>query len=286
LLAFSPVDYKMLKGMFPDKRPSPKGWGTDVSGTIEAVGSSVTRFKVGDAVYADAIMHSPMAEFCLIPASKVSAKPGNMDSAQATTIPLAGLTALQALRDHGKMKAGAKVCIFGGSGGVGTLAIQIAKALGASHVATTSTNEELCTSLGADVVVNYRNADVGEVLKGQDFDVVFDTVGGVNHWLAAKKIIARRGKFVTIAGDGGSMAKTMGAAVWRMFLSNFGGTSYGIFLTKNGHADLDVLTGMIQENKITATIDEPQYKFSDEGIKDMLTKLMSGRTKGKLVMTM
>mmetsp|Transcript_14794 Transcript_14794/g.30457 ORF Transcript_14794/g.30457 Transcript_14794/m.30457 type:complete len:331 (-) Transcript_14794:122-1114(-) len=284
-LSINPVDYKVLKGSFPNKaKPEEKGWGSDMAGVIAAVGEDVKSFKVGDEVYSDAILHSPFATSVRIPSHKVGIKPSNMTFQEAATVPLAGQTALQALRDHGKMKTGMKVCVFGGSGGVGTFALQIAKALGASYIATTSTNKELCESLGADEVVNYREANVGEVLKGGDFDIVFDTVGGKAHWDAGRKIIKKGGRFVTIIGDGGSMAKTMTRAVWRMFKSNFGGTSYSIFLTKNGSGDLEVLREMVEGGKIKAVVDGEAYKFEDDGIRSMLEKLMTGRTKGKLVM--
>ena len=280
------MDYKILKGIFPDRRPAPKGWGSDVAGTVSEIGSAVTRFKVGDEIFADAIACSPMAEYCLLPEFLASLRPTSLSPVEAATIPLAGLTALQALRDHGQLVSGGRVCIFGGSGGVGSLAIQIAKNLGASHVATTSTNEALCKELGADQVINYRNEDVGVVLAGGNFDVVFDAVGGSAYWKAARKIVAAKGIFVTIAGDGGGMAKTMSRAIWRKFKSNFGGTSYQIFLTRNGHVDLDILAKFVEEGKLKPTLDGEPFKFGDEGIRAMLEKLMGGRTKGKLTMTM
>lgn len=109
-------------------------------------------------------------------------------------------------------------------------------------------------------------------------------MGGSAHWNAGRKIIKSGGRFVTIAGDGGSMAKTMSRAVWRMFKSSFGGTPYAIFLTKNGAGDLDVLREMAEAGKLKAVVDGDSYKWGDEGIRSMLEKIMSGRTKGKLVM--
>jgi NADPH:quinone reductase-like Zn-dependent oxidoreductase len=176
-ISINPVDYKILKGAFPNTAgPGETGWGSDVAGIVAAVGAEVTTLKVGDEVYSDAILHSPFATAVRIPAHKASKKPANLSFAEAATVPLAGQTALQALRDHGRMQPGFRVCVFGGSGGVGAFALQIAKALGASHVACTSSNKEMCERLGADQVVNYREADVGEVLAGGDFDIVFDTV--------------------------------------------------------------------------------------------------------------
>jgi NADPH:quinone reductase-like Zn-dependent oxidoreductase len=191
------VDYKIVTGEFKiDSKPFPKAVGSDVSGTIEAVGSdSSSRLKVGDEVWSDAITFGPMADYCAVNEEKVALKPSTLSFHQAATIPLAGLTALQALRDYGKLQNGSKVLIYGGSGGVGSIAIQIAKALGASMIATTSTNKDLCESLGATHVVNYRESKVEEALKESKFDVIFDTVGGCDYWVAAQQLMVPSGHY-------------------------------------------------------------------------------------------
>jgi NADPH:quinone reductase-like Zn-dependent oxidoreductase len=285
-LSINPLDWKLLKGDFPaEGKQWPKAWGTDVSGIVVTVGADVTKLKSGDEVYADAVNFGPMAEFCVVPADKVSLKPKDMSFTEAATIPLAGLTALQALRDQGGLRSGKKVCIFGGSGGTGTMAIQIAKALNASYVAATSSNVDLCKALGADKVVNYRTEDVAESLKGQDFDIVFDTVGGYHHYLLGEKVLKKSGGvFVTVVGDGGSVAAMLPGIIWRKFVSIFGYPKYKIFLVNSNANDLDTLTKLIEEGKLKATIDGTPFAFNDGGIKDMLEKQMGGRTKGKLVM--
>ncbi|GMH63584.1 hypothetical protein TL16_g03753 [Triparma laevis f. inornata] len=283
-LSLNPIDYKLITGELNlSKKPLPRGYGSDVSGVVTAVGSSVTRIKVGDEVYSDAIGFSPFGSVCQVPESKVSVKPASLSFNEAAAIPLAGLTALQALRDKAAMKQGAKVVIFGGSGGVGSFAIQIAKALGASEVVTTSTNEDLCKSLGADRVINYRNEVASEVLKAKDYDVVFDTVGGYGHYEQGKKLLKSSGTYVSIVGDGVSIPKMVPRLLWRKFKSNFGSAGYQIFFTNSNSADLDVLSKFVDEGKLKATIDSV-FQFNDEGVREMFSKQMSGRTKGKNIM--
>jgi NADPH:quinone reductase-like Zn-dependent oxidoreductase len=292
-LSINPIDYKLMLGLLPAKGKCPRGWGTDIAGVVESVGEGVTAFKTGDEVFADAIGHGPMAEFCVVPVDMVALKPKNLNFQQAAGIPLVGLTALQGLRDQGSLKAGMRVCIFGGSGGVGTSAIQLAKALGAAYVATTSSNADLCKSVGADKVVDYRdNKDLaGSILEeGEErFDIVFDTVGGYKHWAAAQKMLRSSvGTYVTIVGDGGSVGSMIPGIMWRKLVSNFGRNNYKIYFTKSNSKDLDILRGFAEEGKLKPTMDSENggevYKFSDSGIKSMLEKLMSHRTKGKLIM--
>mmetsp|Transcript_23000 Transcript_23000/g.45893 ORF Transcript_23000/g.45893 Transcript_23000/m.45893 type:complete len:273 (-) Transcript_23000:406-1224(-) len=207
--SLNPIDYKLVTGALKfSKKPLPRGLGSDISRVVTEVGSECKRLKVGDEIYSDAIGFSPLSEVCVVPESKVSLKPAGMSFNEAATIPLAALTALQALRNKGGMKEGMKVAIFGGSGGVGSFAIQIAKALGAAEVATTSTNEDFCKGLGADIVVNYKTDNAGDKLK--DFDIVFDTVGGIDHWMMGKKILKSTGTYVSIVGDGVAMGKMIG----------------------------------------------------------------------------
>jgi alcohol dehydrogenase len=289
-VSVNPVDYKIVKGEFKlDSKPFPKPVGSDVSGTIVAVGSDIkSSLKVGDKVWSDAIGFGPMAEFCAVDEGKVALKPATLSFNEAATIPLAGMTALQALRDYGKIFDGAKVLIYGGSGGVGSFAIQIAKEMtgGASMIATTSTNKKLCKSLGATHVVNYREAKVEEALQEHKFDLIFDTVGGYDHWVAAKKLMAPSGHYVTIAGDGVSLPRMILRIIWRKLMAMVSSSpSYDIFLTNANSADLDVLKGMVEEGKLKAVMDTAKpFKFNDTGARALFAKIMTGRTKGKLVM--
>jgi alcohol dehydrogenase len=286
-VSINPVDYKIMEGQFAKdpKRVYPKGTGTDVSGIVEAVGTGVSTFKVGDEVYCDAIMLGPIAEYVNLPIIKTCIKPSNVSFEEAATFPLAGLTALQALRDKGSLKKGGSVLIFGGSGGVGSMAIQIAKSMGATTIATTSSNEEMCTQLGATQVVNYKKEKVEDALTARSFDVVFDCVGGYDYWVSGSKLLKTSGIYVSIAGDGGvSLPTMMGRVVARKLKSFIAAPNYSIFLTNSNGKDLDVLKEMVEKGDVKAIIEE-SFPFSEDGVRAMFGKLMGGRTKGKLVMT-
>lgn len=177
----NPVDWKIregyLKEMIPYSFPLTLGW--DVSGVVEAVGAAASRFKVGDAVFSrpDIKRNGTYAEFVAIHEDEVAHKPKTISHAEAATLPLAGITAWEVLVTAAKLTGGQRVLIHAGSGGVGSLAIQLAKSRGAYVIATTSDrNVALVKSLGADEVVDYRAQPFEQAVKG--VDVVFDTVGG------------------------------------------------------------------------------------------------------------
>jgi alcohol dehydrogenase len=176
--------------------------GYDVAGVVEEVGSEVSSFKVGDEAFAriGIMRYGGLAEYVVADADTVGHKPANISFSEAAAVPLVGLTALQSLRRGGVTK-GSKVFIAAGAGGVGSLAIQIAKTiLGASYVATTASpgvGTDLCIAMGADQVVDYRSQDFGEVLKGQDFDMAFDTT---NEAKRMGGLLKEGGKIISIAG--------------------------------------------------------------------------------------
>lgn len=176
----NPVDWKIRQGKLKDfihyDFPLILGW--DLSGVVEQVGEQVTGFKVGDAVYArpDIRRNGAYAQYITVRAAEVAPKPALLDHIEAAAVPLAGITAWEALFTVGGLQAGQRVLIHGASGGVGTLAVQLAKAKGAYVIATTSTrNAELVSGLGADEVIDYTCTRFEEV--AHDIDVVFDTIG-------------------------------------------------------------------------------------------------------------
>jgi NADPH:quinone reductase-like Zn-dependent oxidoreductase len=177
----NPVDWKIregyLKQMIPYAMPLTLGW--DVSGVVESVGSDVTRFKAGDAVYSrpDIKRNGTYAEYVVTREGELAFKPQTISHAEAASLPLAGITAWEVLITAANVVAGQKVLIHAGSGGVGSLAIQLAKSRGAYVIATTSAkNRALVKSLGADEVIDYKTQKFTEILR--DIDVVFDTLGG------------------------------------------------------------------------------------------------------------
>jgi len=178
--SINPVDWKVREGhMKGMERTFPVILGWDVSGVIEKVGADVHDYKVGDEIYArpDVSRNGTYAEYVAVRANEIYFKPKTIDHLFAAAIPLAGLTAWQGLFDHGKLQAGQKVLIHGAAGGVGTLAIQLAKWKGAYVIGTASENNiDFLKELGADEVIDYHKQHFEEILK--NIDVVFDTIGG------------------------------------------------------------------------------------------------------------
>ena len=198
----NPVDFKIRDGML--KMIVPFGFplilGNDLSGVVQAVGAGVTRFRPGDAVFArmDKQRVGAFAEFAVVAEADAAAKPANLSHVEAAAVPLAGLTAWQALFEIGRLAAGQKVLIHGGSGGVGSFAIQLAHHAGAT-VATTvgARNADLARSLGADIVIDYHTQRFEDVVSG--YDLVFDTqAGDIQHRSFA--VLRRGGVLVSIAG--------------------------------------------------------------------------------------
>lgn len=198
----NPVDFKIRDGML--KMIIPFGFplilGNDLSGVVKAVGAGVTRFRPGDAVFArmDKRLIGAFAEFAVVAEADAAAKPANLTHIEAAAVPLAGLTAWQALFEIGGLKAGQKVLIHGGSGGVGTFAIQLARHAGATVATTVGVrNAELARSLGADIVIDYKAQRFEDVVSDQD--LVFDTqAGDIQHRSFA--VLKRGGVLVSIAG--------------------------------------------------------------------------------------
>ena len=206
--------------------------------------------------------------------------------------PLAGLTALQSLRNVGKIKEGQKVLLLGGTGGVGSLAIQMAKALGASNITATGSNVELIRdTLGADVVVNYKTEPLLGALAGKDFDVVLDTIGGLEHWQVGRAALKHKGGiFLTIVGDGDySLLLVIGKVIWRSLAALvFGGPQYRIVLTDTKYDgvknDMATITEWVESGKVKPLLDERRFQLTTEGVHDLMKASMSHRAKGKLIL--
>merc|ERR1719491_1502320 len=264
--AINPVDYKIVLGDFPGRS---NRFGFDVSGTIAKIGPGCTTaidddadgswppLTVGDKIYADAVeTGGSFAEYVLVKKVAACRMPNNITFKEAAALPLAGLTALQGLTTQGKLQRGQKVAILGGSGGVGSLAVQMAKALGAEHVYATGSAVELIRQLGADTVINYREvASVEEEMKGLDLDLVFDTVGGDESWKAAQASLkSSGGKFVCLFGDHGT------------FLTN----------TKAPEviADMKQLTEFIESGAVKALVDERDFQLTTESVGEIVQASM------------
>jgi len=250
---------------------------------VEAVGKNVTQFKPGDEVFG--ICRGALAEYGVTPERALVMKPSNVSFEQAASLPLAGLTALQGLRE-GRIQPGQKVLINGATGGVGTFAVQIAKSLGAEVTAVCSTrNIDLVRSIGADHVIDYTKEDFTK--SDQRYDVIFDNVA--NHSFAERHRVLNPKGICVLAGMGGAGVKG-GEAIQRIVgnlfiaraLAAFTDQKFAQYMTKVTKPDLIVLGDLLQAGKITPVI-ERTYKLSDAP--EALRQLDAGHARGKLVIT-
>jgi NADPH:quinone reductase-like Zn-dependent oxidoreductase len=285
-VAVNPLDWHFMRGEPYFLResngigaPNQPRLGADFAGTVETVGDKVTAFKPGDAVYGS--RRGAFAEYMLMKDGLVL-KPDNLSFEQAAAVPVAAVTALQGLRDRGKLQAGQKVLINGASGGVGTFAVQIAKAMGAEVTAVCSTrNIELVRSLGADHVVDYTQQDFTKTQER--YDVILENVS--NHTLEEYRAILKDdGKLVIVGSISrspwfGMVALPIKAAIW----SNFVDQQLGMFLADINNKDLEALNVMMSDGRVRPVIDR-QFRFPD--VAGAITYLETGRARGKVVVTL
>ena len=265
----NPVDGIVQAGYLKDFMPIsfPYVMGYDVSGVVVQVGKDVTKFKAGDEVFSrpNGLQAGTLAEFCVVKEEELAIKPSNISHPQAATIPLVGLTALQALTSKGGLKQGEKVLIHAGSGGVGTLAIQIAKHLGAEVATTTSTtNVDLVKSLGADVVIDYKTQNFEDELN--DYDLVIDMMGG-EALDKSFQVLKKGGRLISIKGqDTNGLAEKYGVHFdW-------------FFMWPSGE-QLTELAQMITDGKLKPVVDKT---FTLDDFNSAYEHLATGRTKGKI----
>jgi NADPH:quinone reductase-like Zn-dependent oxidoreductase len=260
------------------RKPKITRLGVDFAGTIVSVGTSVTRFKPGDEVFG--ARTGAFAEYVTARADRIALKPANISFEQAAAVPVAALTALQGLRDHGKLQAGQKVLINGASGGVGTFAVQIAKALGAEVTGVCSgRNVEMVRSIGADHVIDYTKEDFTK--RPERYDVVIDNVG--NHSLSAMRhIMQPSGRYVMVGGPSGRWLDPMPRALGALVQSMFASQEMSMFISQLNEKDLTLLAEMMQAGKITPVIDR-RYPLAE--VPAAVAYLETGRARGKVIIT-
>jgi NADPH:quinone reductase-like Zn-dependent oxidoreductase len=264
------------------RKPRPDSvLGSDVAGRVAAVGQDVTRFRPGDEVFGF-VGSGAFADHVSVPEKTLALKPANTTFEQAAAVPLAALTALVALRDHGRLEPGHRVIVNGASGGVGTFAVQIAKALGAEVTAVCSTkNVEMVRSIGADQVIDYTKENPTET--GDRYDLVLDNVG--NHRLAEwRRIMRPNGVFVAVAGREPMTLWLGPVAHWVKVLlaSLIGSQRFTAFLVKVKHDDLDYLRELIEGGKVSPVIDRT---FALSAAPEAIRLLEEGHVRGKVVIT-
>jgi NADPH:quinone reductase-like Zn-dependent oxidoreductase len=269
--------------MFGLRKPRDTRLGRDVAGVVEAVGKNITQFKPGDEVFG--VCRGSLAEYAVTPERALVIKPPGVTFEQAASLPLAGLTALQGLRE-GKIQPGQKVLINGATGGVGTFAVQIAKSFGAEVTAVCSTrNVELVRSIGADHVIDYTKEDFTK--SDQRYDVIFDNVA--NHSFFERRRVLNPKGICVLAGMGGAGVKqgeAMGRIVGNLFLarglSSFTDQKFAQYMTKVSKQDLIMLGDLMQEGKLKPVI-EQTYKLNDAS--EAFRQLDAGHARGKIVIT-
>lgn len=260
-------------------RPEDIRLGRDFAGRVEAVGKNVTQFKPGDAVFGGA--GGAFAEYVVIREDRALAHmPDNLMFEQVASVPIAAITALQALRDHGKVKPGQKVLINGASGGVGTFAVQIAKSFGAEVTGVCSTrNLEMVKSIGADHVIDYKNEDYTQ--GGQQYDVIIDMVG--NHSLLENRAVLNpEGIMVLVGGPTGNWLGALSRPIQAMLLSPFVDQEFVMILARLDPQDLRTLAGLMAEEKVTPVLDK-LFKLSE--VPDAIRYSEKGRARGKIVVS-
>ncbi len=265
---------RVIAGVRRPKHPVP---GADLAGIVTAVGAAVTRFRVGDEVMGD-IGWGSFAAYAIAEERQLAHKPGNVSFEQAACVPLAGLTALQGLRDHAGVQPGQRVVINGASGGVGTLAVMIAKALGAEVTAVCSTAKvEMVRTLGADRVIDYTLDDYTEIVRDQH--VLFDNAG-TRGWRQTSRVLAAGGIAVMITGPKHGWFGPMREAIIRKVAAIGGGKRFTNVTASVKPDDLETLAGMLASGAITPVV-ERTYPLADTAA--ALRYLGEGHAHAKLV---
>jgi len=273
----------LLRPILGMRKPKDTRLGVDYSGTVEAVGKNVTQFKLGDEVFGGKT--GALAEYvCVLADRAVVLKPPNITFEQAASVPVAAITALQGLRDKGKIQPGQKVLINGASGGVGTFTVQIAKSFGTEVTGVCSTrNLDMVRSIGADHVIDYTKEDFTKT--DQHYDLIFDLVG--NHSFSERRRILNPNGICVMAGIGGAgwhegilsrLAGELNAYVASRFVSE----KFVTYIATLNKADLTILGDLMQAGKVTPVIDRT-YKLNET--RDALRYLETGHARGKVVIT-
>ncbi|MEZ4862775.1 MAG: NAD(P)-dependent alcohol dehydrogenase [Caldilineaceae bacterium] len=263
------------------RKPKTKILGADIAGRVEAGGNRVTQFQPGDDVFGDISGHGfgAFAEYVAVPAEALVRKPAHCTFEQAAAVPAAALTALQGLRDHGELQPGQKVLINGASGGVGTFAVQIAKALDAEVTGVCSTRKvEMVHTIGADHVIDYTKEDFTQ--SGERYDLIL-AVGGAQSLSAYRRALTPTGNYVMIGGS--SMTQFYQAMLLGPWLSMTGSQKMTLMMVKPNQKDLAFVAELLETGQVTPVIDK-QYALAE--VPAAIRTLEAGRVQGKVVINL
>jgi NADPH:quinone reductase-like Zn-dependent oxidoreductase len=286
--AVNPADWHLIRGepyiarlqwgLRTPKNPVP---GCDLAGQVERVGRNVARFQPGDEVFGSSFMRGfgGLAEWASVSDDLLGVKPANLSFDQAAAVPVAGLTALQGLRDHGHVERGHKVLVVGASGGVGTFAVQIAKHLGAEVTGVCSTrNVDTVRSLGADHVIDYTQEDF--VQDGQRYDLIFQ-LAGTRSASECRRALTEKGTLVLSSGESsGRVIGPIGRVVSALALSPFVSQRLLSFTVKPNKEDLQFLEELIEGREVSPVIDR---RYSLGNAPEAIGYLEEGHARGKVV---
>jgi NADPH:quinone reductase-like Zn-dependent oxidoreductase len=279
----NPLDLYLMKGAPWDripgmKKPKPMVLGCDVAGRVEAVGREVTQFRAGDEVFGvTGFKGNGFAEYVCVAEESLGPKPENLTFEQAAAVPVAAITALQGLRDKGRIRPGQKVLVEGASGGVGTFAVQIAKAFGAEVTAVCSTrNVYQAWLMGADCVIDYSKEDFTR--SGQRYDLIL-AANGHHSIFKYRSLLTADGVYVAA---GGGLVQIFETFALGPVLSRMGRKKMVFFLAKVTRKDLDFLKQLLESGKVVPVIDR-RYRLSEAA--EALSYLAEGHAQGKIVLT-
>lgn len=272
----TPYFLRLFTGM---RRPKSTRLGVDVAGEVEAVGKNVTQLKPGDDVFGSC--RGAFAEFVSTPESALVVKPKSLTFEQAASTPVAVYTALQALRDKGKLQPGQNVLINGAAGGVGTFAVQIARSFGADVTGVCSTkNVEMVRSIGANQVVDYSREDFTE--SGRRYDLILDCIG--NHSLSAcRRVLVPGGIYVAVGGQDTGLSGLLAGLVEALLLSWFTSQDFVTILARRRKEDLTITKDLIEAGKVTPVIDR---RYTLREVPEAIRYLEQGHARGKVVITL
>ncbi len=276
MLRADPFLVRMMNGLF---KPRNTILGADVAGTVETVGAAVTRFRPGDAVFAELSIDRSggLAEYTCAAENAIAPKPANLSFEEAAAVPMAALTALQSLRDDGKVQPGQNVLIYGASGGVGTFAVQMAKVLGAEVTAVCSTTKmDMARALGADHVIDYTREDFSK--NGRQYDLILAANG--NRSLSDyERALTPTGIYVMA---GGGTSQLFQAMLLGRFKTKAGGKTMRSVSAHTSQADLVLITALLEAGKIKPVMDRC-YPLSETA--EAMRYLEAGHAKGKVVIS-
>jgi NADPH:quinone reductase-like Zn-dependent oxidoreductase len=271
----TPYAIRLVSGL---RKPKQRVRGQDVAGEIEAIGDGAAAFRPGDEVFG--VGDGTFADYATARTDKVAPKPANLGFEEAATVPTTGCTALQGIRDVGKVQSGQSVLVIGAAGGVGSFAVQIAKAFGAHVTGVCSTSKvELVRSIGADEVIDYTREDI---VKGtRRYDLIFDTAGG-REASYLRQAMTPKGTLVLAGGEGGGRWLGMGRVIRAKAMSPFVGQKMTNFLARPKATDLTALKGFIEADKIKPVIGS---RFSLGEVPAAVAEIGAGHGRGKVVIT-